>query len=143
ELQPWLDPGGAARLAELAAALRPHGGQLLPALLATAPRGYQSGIVYHRDLARGDRDEVARRLLDAFDELAVRCRAGAAAIVYLQEGADPHLKAALGARDYVPTVLGGNCFLDVRWPDFDSYLAQFRSQRRKTLRDDVRRFVDA
>lgn len=143
ELRPWLSTVDGARLAELAAGLRPQGGQLLPALLATVPRGYQSGIVYHRDLAAGERDEVARRVLDAFDELAIRSGAGAAAVIYLQEGADPHLEAALDARGYVPTVLGGNCFLDVRWPDLDSYLAQFSSGRRRTLRIDMQRFAAA
>jgi predicted N-acyltransferase len=141
ELQPWLSPHAAERLAELAAGLRPQGGRLLPALLATVPRGYQSGIVYHRRLAPGERDEVARLVLEAFDELALRHRAGAAAFLYLQEGSDPHLEAALDARGYVPTVLAADCFLDVRWPDFDSYLAQFTSSRRATLRTDIRRFA--
>jgi predicted N-acyltransferase len=141
ELRPWLSPDAAARMVELADVLRPQGGRLLPALLATVPRGYESGIVYHRGLVASERDEVARRVVEAFDELALRRGAGAAAFLYVREASDPHLDAALDAWGYVPTVLGATCFLDLRWPDYDSYLSHFTSSRRKMLRTDVRRFA--
>jgi predicted N-acyltransferase len=82
-------------------------------------------------------------VLDALDELAVRRGAATAAILYLPEGSEPHLEAALVARGYAPTVLGGECSLDVPWPDFDAYLAHFRSRRRQSLRLDIRRFAEA
>jgi uncharacterized protein len=143
ELQRWLSPDRARRLAELAGDVRPDGGRLLPALLATAPRGYRSGIGYHRSLTAGERDRAARLVLDAFDELAAGYGAGTGAFLYLPEGSEPHLERALLARAYLPTVLGGECSLDVPWPDFEGYLAHFRSGRRHTLRGDIQRFSRA
>ena len=143
ELRWWLGPGPAQRMAALAAELRPGADRLLPALWATAPRGYRSGIGYHRSLSPAERDEAAARILDAFEDLADRRGAGIAAVLYLLDGADPRLEAALAARRFVPAVLGGDCSLDLGCRDFDGYLAHFRSQRRKALRAEVRRFAEA
>jgi predicted N-acyltransferase len=143
ELQWWLSPDPAQRMAALATDLRPRAEQLLPALLATAPRGYRSGISYHRSLSLAERDEAAHRMVDAFEELAVTCGANTTAVIYLPEASDPHLEAALARRGFVPSVLGGDCSLHVSCRDFDGYLAHFRSGRRKTLLADIRRFVQA
>lgn len=143
ELQWWLAPDPARRMAALAAEVRPRAGQLLPALLATAPRGYESGISYHRSLSPAQREEVARRMLDAFEDLAARCGAATAAFLYVPESSDPQLEAALASRGYAPGVLGADCALHLSCRDFDGYLAHFRGGRRKSLQADVRRFTQA
>ena len=143
ELQRWLSLDRASRLGGLAAALRPSSERLMPALLATAPRGHRSGISYHHSLTPWERVEIARRLVEGLDELARSHGAATVAFFYLPRASDPYLEAALAAGGYAATVLAGDCTLDLRWPDFDSYIGHFRSGHRQSLMSDIRRFVQA
>jgi predicted N-acyltransferase len=143
ELQDWLSPERARRLAELSFELASPGRSMLPALLQTASRGYRSGIDYDRSLSPAERLEAARRIVDALDELAVRRGVATSCVVYLPEGSDPPFEAALAGAGYQPALVGADARLEVRWPDFEGYIASFRSRRRHSIRRDVLRFERA
>lgn len=143
ELRRWLSVGHAQRFGELAARLRIASAAMHPALVATAPRGYRSGVSYHHSLDESQRDYAARLLVDDFDELAASQGAATAGVLYLPEALDPHLERALRRRGYLSTLLDSDCYLDVEWGEFTGYLNHFSSSRRISLGADMRRFTNA
>lgn len=143
ELRRWLSGARAERLGELAGRLRVAPAAMHPTLVATAPRGYRSGVSYHCSLDESQRDHAARLLADGFGELAASRGAATSCVLYLPEASDPHLERALRGRGYLPTLLDSDCYLDVEWGEFTGYLNHFSSSRRISLAADMRRFASA
>lgn len=139
-LQRFLKPDGGPRLTELAQALERRGDYDCPALLAVAPYGYVCGVTWADDVPASERPRLLARLLDAFGELALELGARTHALWYVHAGATPALEGQARAAGYHPVMLGAECRLEIRWPSFEGYLQALPAARRRTARQEIRRF---
>lgn len=110
-----------------------------PALVATAPNAFLFGYTADR---RHPADVVEAALVTAFEALADRLGAVTRAFWYVRPELFPGLAALLADRGYLGTLVNADCGLDVRWPDFDGYLAALPRRMRPNVRREVRDFAD-
>lgn len=114
---------------------------LLPTLLCG---GRQIGLsrLLTAPAEPGRRPERVARMIAAAEELARGQGARSLAFLYV-EGDDVALRTELAAAGFRELPSYGNHVLDVRWADFDGYLATLSGQRRHAVRRERRRLRNA
>lgn len=109
--------------------------ELYPAAVCALPNGYLPGIVTQNSMSA----RQASAAVTQFDELSREWTANTSAVMYVPAG-NSILRKILESRGYVGFGAVAECYLDTRWPDFDTYLAQFPYRYRKNIRREIARF---
>ena len=129
-------------LQQLCTILERERGGLRPALVVAAP-GRSGGLSYGHGVTALHALQLLETACDALDSLAVQAGAPVSAWLYVPEGTDQTLHRTLSSRGYVPVLMDAECYLPIRWGTFDGYLRLFPARRRKTIRQEMKRFSNA
>ncbi|MBJ6766053.1 GNAT family N-acetyltransferase [Myxococcaceae bacterium JPH2] len=135
-------PDDLQALTRLRAELRQRGAEWTPSLVMGAPGRY-GGVSYapgiNGDLAR----PALRAAVDAIERQAKEDHAKSIAWLYFLEDEDPWLAAMLRERGYLNVVVESECYLPITWSTFDGYLASFKAEGRKKIRNEMAALSDA
>lgn len=129
-----VEEGAPAALADLRAALR--SGAVGKGLVVAAP-GRMGGVSYAANLSPGARRDALTLAAAEVESQAADAGTRTVCWAYFVEGADDVLDQVLLERNYTRVVIGADCYLPLRWNDFDEYLGSFRSRRRWAIRREL------
>lgn len=118
------------------AMLMEQGGAWNPAFVVGAPGRY-GGISVRAGL-HGNQAAAARSgLIDAVEQQAAEVGARSISWLYFVEGEDLPLEQMLIERGYARLILDAECYMPIRWNNFDEYLANFRNEYRGTVKHEM------
>ncbi|HEV2373472.1 MAG TPA: GNAT family N-acetyltransferase [Streptosporangiaceae bacterium] len=139
----WLSAAEQGELTQAQAQLTTR--DLYPSLVAASPNSC-CPIAFEPSLTPGERQVVSRALLRLFTLWAADLNVVTAGALFLYPESGPELYGPLAeafdAAGYQHVTLGGDCVLPIQRPDFDGYLARFRSSRRVAIRRERRDFAE-
>lgn len=141
---PELDslPGAAQALPELRDELQRRGDEWAPSLVMSAP-GRLGGISYKAGLTDDIRRAALAATIDAIEKQAQADSARAICWLYFPEQEYPPLEELLNERDYLSVAVDAECYLPIRWQDFQEYLSMFRAKDRWKIKFEMAALEDA
>jgi uncharacterized protein len=115
---------------------------LLPSAVCGGRLASHTRLHLSPGLAAGERDALVAALLGEAEAWARE--AGARTVCWLMvDASDAVLRPALAAAGYQAFAGDGCCTLEVRWNDFDGYLASLPGRRRRDVRQELDRLAAA
>lgn len=133
------DPSAVKRLRLI---LQTHVAEVRPSIVVCAPALF-GGARYDPMLTAEEQRAAAETVVAAVEAQAARDGASTVAWLYLLEGDDPVLEAALQARGYTGTVTGADAHLTIKWRSMEEYFASFPGNRRKAFPKEMSAFARA
>ena len=135
-------PGAIDALAELRGMLRQRGGEWTPSLVVSTPGRY-GGISYGTGIAADAAHSALVAAVEAVERQARADEARSICWLYFAEDEDPLLAATLHERGYLSVVVDAECYLPLRWDDFQGYLSSFPARYRYKIRHEMAAFDKA
>lgn len=132
-------PAQAQALAQFRAQLKQGAADWSPSLVVAAPGRY-GGASFRAGLDAQAAARARAQLVEAIEDRAQRDAARSLCWLYLIEGEDPLLEAALAERGYGRLILDAECYMPLPWDDFDGYLDSFRAEYRGTVKHEMAAF---
>ncbi|MRV72387.1 GNAT family N-acetyltransferase [Duganella sp. FT92W] len=118
------------------AMLNAHSAAWNPGFVVGAPGRY-GGISTRAGLDEKQAADARSGLIDAVEHQAREDGARSISWLYFVEGEDALLEQMLMERGYARLILDAECYMPIRWNNFDDYLAAFRNEYRGTVKHEM------
>lgn len=130
-------PGGVEALAELRAALRQRADDWTPAFVISAPGRY-GNLSYKPGLDLEFKQKALAATIKTVAAQAMEDHARSICWLYFGEDEDPLLADMLHDCGYLSVVVDAECYLRIRWENFNDYLSSFNAKDRWKIKYQMR-----
>ncbi len=123
----------------LAAEINQSREKLYPVFTSIAP-GFTTGLCYAPTMKQAEAISSACEMIQAMESAAQASGALAVSFLYVPETTDSVLHNAALKCGYFRTVVSAECYLPIKWQNFDEYLQSRVKTRRTSIKAEISRF---